>query len=191
MKNTGRNIPRLIEGFGGVLLLILGVALPVLYFVNRLELESEHLRTETAIYARLVSSVITRNPDLWMYETTRLEGLLAKGPEDNRVESVRILDEDGTMVMRREERLAWPLMTRTHPLMDSDMIVGSLEESTSLRPLIVETSILAMAGTGITALLFFLFRTYPIAALRNALDLLSREKGRAKVTLQSIGDGVI
>ena len=29
MKDTGRNIPRLIEGFGGLLLLILAVALPV------------------------------------------------------------------------------------------------------------------------------------------------------------------
>ena len=34
MKGTGRHIPRLIEGFGGLLLVILAVALPVLYFVN-------------------------------------------------------------------------------------------------------------------------------------------------------------
>ena len=82
-------------------------------------------------------------------------------------------------------------MTRSHPLMDAGVIVGSLEESASLRPLIVETSILALAGTGITLLLFFLFRTYPISVLRNTLAMLSREKGRATVTLQSIGDGVI
>ena len=75
--------------------------------------------------------------------------------------------------------------------MDSGVIIGSLEESASLRPLIVETALLGILGTGITFLLFFLFRTYPMAALRTALDMLSREKGRATVTLQSIVDGVI
>ena len=73
-----RNIPRFIERFGGLLLVILAVALPVLYFVNGWEMENEHLRTETEIYARQVSSLINRNPDMWKYETIRLEGLLAK-----------------------------------------------------------------------------------------------------------------
>ena len=106
-------------------------------------------------------------------------------------ESLRILDLEGNIVTQRKERPAWPRMTRSHPLMDSGVIVGSLEESASLRPLIVDSTVLAAAGTGITLLLFLLFRVYPISALRNALDMLSREKGRATVTLQSIGDGVI
>jgi signal transduction histidine kinase len=187
----GWNIPRRIEGFGAVLLLILAVAMPVLYFVNGWEMESEHLRTETEIYARQVSSLINRNPEMWKYETIRLDGLLAKHPEEDRVESVRVQDLEGNPVMLREEFLPWPRMTRTHPLMDSGVIVGSLEESASLRPLIVETSLLTILGAGIALLLFFLFRTYPMTALRNALDMLSREKGRAAVTLQSIVDGVI
>jgi signal transduction histidine kinase len=191
MKYTGRNIPRLIERFGGLLLVILVVALPALYFVNGWGLQAEHLRTETEIHARQVSSLINRNPNMWKYETIRLEGLLAKPLEDPHTESLRILDLEGNIVTQRKERPAWPRMTRTHPLMDSGVIVGSIEESASLRPLIVETTVLGMAGSGITLLLFLLFRVYPISALRNALDMLSREKGRATVTLQSIGDGVI
>ena len=191
MKGTGRNIPRLIEGFGGVLLVIFAVAFPVLYFVNGWGLQSEHLRTETEIYARQVSSLINRNPDMWKYETIRIEGILAKRLEDPHTESLRILDLERNIVTQRKERIGWPGMTRTHPLMDSGVIVGSIEESASLRPLIVETAILGIAGTGITLLLFLLFRVYPVSALRNALDMLSREKGRAAVTLQSIDDGVI
>ncbi len=191
MKEPGPNIPRLIEGSGAALLLILAVALPVLYFVNGWGLHNEHLRTETEIYARQVSSLINRNPDMWMYETIRLEGLLTKPQEDPHTESFRILDLDGNIVAQRKAGIDWPRMTRAHPLMDSGVMVGFLEESASLRPLIVETSVLAMVGTGITLLLFYLFRTFPMAALRNALDMLSREKGRATVTLQSIGDGVI
>jgi signal transduction histidine kinase len=188
---AGVRIPRFIEGFGGLLLLILAVALPGLYFVNGWGLHSEHLRTETEIYARQVSSLINRTPDMWKYETIRLEGLLAKRQEDPHVESIRILDLEGGIVTQRTEGPSWPRMTRSHPLMDSGVIVGSLEESASLRPLVIETSVLGLAGSGIALLLFLLFRVYPISAIRNAQDLLSREKGRATVTLQSIGDGVI
>jgi len=191
MKGAGRNIPRFVEGFGGVLLLILAVALPFVYFVAGWEMESEHLRTETEIHARQVSSLINRHPDMWKFETIRLEGLLERHAEDDRVESVRVVDLEGAAVMRREERLPWPRMTRSHPLMDSGVIVGSIEESASLRPLVVETTVLGLAGSGITLLLFLLVRVYPISALRNALDVLSREKSRAKVTLHSIGDGVV
>ena len=191
MKDDGRNIPRFIEGFGGVLLMSLAVAFPVLYFVNGWELQSEHLRTETGIYARQASSLINRNPEMWKFETIRLEGLLAKREDDPQAESARILDLDGNIVVKREEPLGWPRMTRIHVLRDSGVIVGSIEESASLRPLVVRTGVMAVAGTSITLLLFFLFRTYPISALRTALDMLSREKGRAKVTLQSIADGVI
>jgi PAS domain-containing protein len=128
---------------------------------------------------------------MWKYETIHLKALLAKSQEDPHTESLRILDMEGNIVAERTERVGWPRMTRSHSLMDSGVIVGSLEESASLRPLIVKTAVLAMVGAGTTLLLFFLFRTYPMAALRNALDMLSREKGRATVTLQSIGDGVI
>jgi len=191
LKEPVKNIPLFIERFGGLLLVILAVALPVIYFVNGWEMESVHLRTETEMYARQVSALINRNPDMWKYETIRLEGVLAKPAEDPHIESLRVLDLAGNLVTQRKARPAWPRMTRSSPLMDSGVIVGSLEESASLRPLLVESTVLAAAGTGITLLLFLLFRVYPISALRNALDMLSREKGRATVTLQSIGDGVI
>lgn len=191
MNVSGRNIPRLIEGFGGVLLVILAVALPALYFAIGWESQNEHLRTESEIFARQVSSLINRNPEMWKYETIRLEGLLANYPEDRRLESLRVLDLAGNVVMQRKELLGWPLMTRSQPLMDSGVIVGSLEASGSLRLLIVETAVMAAAGAGMTLLLFLLFRVYPMSALRNANDMLSREKGLARVTLQSIGDGVI
>jgi signal transduction histidine kinase len=191
LKGSGRNIPPLIERFGLLLLVILAVALPVLYFVNGWGLQSEHLKTETEIYALQVSSLINRNPDMWKYETIRINGLLAKRQEDPHVESLRIMDQEGSVVTRREERIDWPRMTRSYPLMDSGVTVGYIEESASLRQLVVETAVIAIAGAGITLLLFFLYRKYPFSALSSAIDMLSHEKGRATVTLQSIDDGVI
>jgi len=148
MRDPGQSSPRLIEGFGGVLLLILAVTLPVLYFVNGWGLYSEHLRTETEIYARQVSTLINRNPEMWKFETIRLQGLLTTIHEGPLAGSVRILDLEGNIVAQRTERVDWPRMTRSHPLMDSGVIVGSIEEVASLRPLVVKSALLATVGTG-------------------------------------------
>ena len=108
MKDPARNIPRFIERFGGLLLVILAVALPALYFVTGWEMENEHLRTETEIYSRQVSSLINRNPEMWKYETIRLRGLLAKPVDDPHMGSFRILDLEGNIVTQGKERPAWP-----------------------------------------------------------------------------------
>jgi len=191
LKVIGWNIPRLVEGFGGMLLVILALALPALFFAIGWQSQHEHLRTESEIYAHHVSSLVNRNPEMWKYETIRLEGLLAKHPEDLYLESLRVLDLEGNVVMERKEVIDRPHMRRSQPLLDSGVVVGSLEEVASIRPLIERTAILAAAGTGVTLLLFLLFRIYPMTALRNANDTLSRVRGLARVTLQSIGDGVI
>jgi len=191
VKSARWTVPPIVEGAGGLLIALLAFALPAVYFLAAWESQREHLRTETEIHARQISSLVNRNPEMWKFETIRMEGLLAKHPQDHRPESARVLDLEGNVVMERREPVESPRMTQKEPLFDSGVVVGSLEESASLRPLLVNTAILAGAGAAAAALLVLLFRIYPQSALRNAHDLLSREKGRAKVTLYSIGDGVI
>lgn len=191
MKSARWTVPPIVEGAGGFLIAILAFAFPAVYFLAAWESQREHLRTETEIHARQISSLINRNPEMWKFETMRMEGLLAKHPEDHRTESARVLDLEGNVVMERKELIEPPRLTRREPLFDSGVIAGYLEESVSLRPLLVNTALLAGAGAAAAALLVLLFRFYPKSALRNAHDMLSREKGMAKVTLYSIGDGVI
>jgi signal transduction histidine kinase len=194
LKKTGwlipRLIPRLIEASAGILLVFLATALPAIHFVNGWRMQSEHLHAEAEFYALEASSLISRNPEIWNGRLPYIEGLLVKR-DDAGPESLRFLDRGGNMVSPWTKPPDWPWMTRSHPLKDSDVIVGFVEEAASLQPLILESLALAIAGTGVVLLLFYLFRIYPMVALGNALDLLSCEKGRAAVTLQSIGDGVI
>jgi signal transduction histidine kinase len=185
------DITRIIGGMVGGIVVLLAVALPAAYFAIGWQSQNRHLQTSTDIYARQVSALINRNPTMWKYETIRLQGILSDQPGENHRESSRILDLDEIVVARQEESLRRPVMTRSQPLWDSGMIAGSLETSVSLRPLIAETAVVALVGAVLGLALFFLLRGYPISALDNALHLLSREMGRAQVTLDSIGDGVI
>jgi signal transduction histidine kinase len=191
MSIVRRNIIRLIEGSTGLLIVILTVALPAVYFALGWKALDAHLRTETEIHARQVSAFIARNPDMWKYETIRLEGFLSYQPGDPHPESRRILDSDGAVVAQWNEPLSWPSMVRSRPLLDSGAVVGTLDATLSLNALVVETAAVAAVGSLLSLALFYLVRVYPMAALRSALDTLSRERGRAKVALDSIGEGVI
>ncbi len=182
---------RLIEGISGAIVVLLSVAVPAIYYAIGWQSQNSHLQTTADIHAHQVSTLITRNPDMWKFETIRLEEILLRQPGEKHTEAGRILDLDGTVVAQQEVRLDWPVMTRSHRLMDSGEIVGSLETSASLRPLVMETAVLALVGVVLSLTLIFLIRVYPVSVLRNTFDMLSREKGRARVTLHSIGDGVI
>ena len=182
---------RLVETMSGAIVVLLSVAVPAVYFAIGWQSQNTHLQMTADIYAEQVSTLITTNPEMWKYETIRMEGILSRQPGAKDGETGRVLDLDGTVVARRDGRLDWPVMTRSHRLMDSGEIVGSLETSASLRPLVAESSVLAAAGVALSMALIFLIQVYPASALRDASDRLSRERGRAKVTLRSIGDGVI
>ena len=190
--NFSRGIyTRLIEATSVAIVVLLSVAVPAIYFAIGWQSQNTHLQTTAEIYADQVSALIARNPDMWKYESIRLDGILARQPGGEHRETGRILDLDGTVVAKQGSRLDWPVMTRFHRLMDSGEVVGSLETTASLRPLVGRTAALALSGVVLSLTLIFLVRVYPVSALRDASDLLLREKGRAKVTLHSIGDGVI
>ncbi len=184
-------IIRIIGWLTGGIVVVVSVAMPAVFFAIGWEAHHIALGTEATFYGRAVTAIINGNPTMWQYEETRLQGLLAGHAAGQPLEARRVLDQEGTVIAEWQEDIPWPVMTRRRTLLDSGMPVGTLELRRSLRPLIVRTGIMSLAGIALGAVLFFLLRVYPMSALRNALDLLAREKERAQVTLHSIGDGVV
>jgi C4-dicarboxylate-specific signal transduction histidine kinase len=191
MNVPRRDIKRVVDWFAGVAVVVLAVALPAVYFTIAWKSQDAALQTEVDIFAHEVSDIVSNNPYMWEYEVVRLEGLLEEQTGREHSEHRRILDGDGKLVAEWGEELPPPVMTRSHPVLDAGVAVGTLEVGRSLRPIIVNAAVLAFAGAALGAALFFLLRVYPMSALRKALDQLAREKGRAKITLDAIEEGVI
>lgn len=186
-----REITRIFGWLAGAAVLALAAGLPVVYYTIAWNSLDTTLRTEAEIHAHEVSDIINRAPEMWKYETVRIEGILVSQSEMRVSESRRILDSEGNVVAERREALLPPVMVRSHPVRDSGEAVGILEIRRSLRPVIRNTLYMGLLGATLGLAVFFLIRVYPMSALSEALYLLSHEKERAHVAFQSIGDGVI
>jgi PAS domain S-box-containing protein len=171
--------------------LVVGVGLPLAYFMLSYSHQDAALRTEAEINARLVTKLINENPELWRYEELRLLDLIHRRPGSGAAEVRRIVDLDRSVIAESAEPLGWPVQTRAGLLKDAGRTVGAIEISRSLRPLLLRTALLALAGLLLGFIAFRTLRTAPLRMLRQALLALSEEKERALVTLRSIGDGVI
>jgi PAS domain S-box-containing protein len=190
-RENRKNISRVAHWLAVSVVAILALLPPSVYFVIAWQSQSAAVETEAEINARLVTQLINANPEMWRYEKLRLEGLLIRRSDEVFAESRRILDMDGTVVMEHAERLEPPVITHSRWLYDSGVPVGRLEVSRSLKPVASRTVVLALVGGLFGLAAFFLLRTFPLAVVHDALDSLSREKSRAKITLRSIADGVV
>ncbi len=191
MSVPRKDITRIFGILAGLLVVVLAVGFPAVYFSIAWKSLDSALKTESRYYAAEVSRVINRNPDMWKYEAVRLSGVLSTPMNEGERETRVVTDKEGNVVAEWREELHPPTMVRSHPLLDAGETVGYIEIRRSMSPLLEGVLYAALAGCVLGLALFYLVRVFPMTALRDALHMLSHEKKRAQVTLHSIGDGVI
>jgi PAS domain S-box-containing protein len=191
MHYTDRKVTAIVTWMTALMVGLVALGLPLVYFGLSYSFHDSALKTETEINAHIVDELINANPDMWRYEELRLAELMRRRPGAGTPEVRRIRDLDNRVVAESGEALPWPVHARRADLRDSGSEVGTIEISRSLRPLLERTALLALLGGLLGFAGFISLRTIPLRMLRRAVGALYEEKERAQVTLRSIGDGVI
>jgi diguanylate cyclase (GGDEF)-like protein/PAS domain S-box-containing protein len=191
MQDSDRRLTVLVTWLAGVLAVLVALMIPLGYFQVTYSALSSALRTTAEIRGQMVEEVVGSVPGMWMYQTLRLEEMLARHADDRMVIHAAIYDLENNVVVERGQSLPWPVMSSSVGLFDSGAEVGRLEVSRSFRGLLIETGAVAVLGVILAVLIFFLLRIVPLRVLNRVFDTLRREKERAEVTLNSIGDAVI
>lgn len=133
---------------------IVALILPVGYFAISYEHLMGVMGTEAEINSRIVSRLIRTNPELWRYESVRLEELLSRRPRSGAAETRRIFDEKDILVAESVNALQAPEVKASHVVSDGGEIVGRIEISRSLLPLLIKSGMLAIIGLGLGLLLY-------------------------------------
>ncbi len=171
---------------------LIAVATPISYFALGYQHHDARTETEAGFYAASVSRLINAEPDWWAFQDQRLSVLIERVDDEQKLERRSIFDADGQLIIHSSNQAPEkPVMQRSVPLLDSGNSVGKLVITRSLKPLLVNTSLAAIAGIIIGGMIYFVLTVFPLRALKQALLTLSNERERAQITLHSIGDAVI
>ncbi len=160
---------------------------PAIYFALSYQRAAGVLQTEAEINSRLISPIISANPDLWQYEELRISEHLERRPEAGTPERRRVLVARGAVVAERNDAVPAPWLTRSVTLFDAGVPVGWIEISRSLRPLIFRSGVLALALLAAGGLSFRAVRTIPLRVIQRSQAAVRRERDTAQKYLDVAG----
>jgi PAS domain S-box-containing protein len=133
---------------------VAALILPVGYFIVSYQYLMGIMKTEAKISSELISGLIGANPELWRFETIRIEELLGRRPGSTAPETWRIFDRDNILAAGSGNILPSPEIKVSLEVMENGEAAGRIEISRSMLPLLLRSGILALFGLGIGLLLY-------------------------------------
>ncbi len=164
---------------------------PAAYFMVAYNYAAGSLQTEADINADLISPFVSSHPEFWRYQQARLEGYLARRPERREPEIRRIIDDQNRVAATSADALRGPVLTRSAMLYDAGSPVARLEISRSLRPLILQTCVIAVLMLLLGAGAFLVIRIIPIRALKKAEESLDNTNEFLKKVMESTTNAIL
>ena len=175
-----------ITAISALFCVVVAVSLPaVTIYLGHAHLQSS-LRFEAVTRALSVTTLINREPQFWRFQQNWLLEVLDDRLDDGVEFSARIVTTDGIgagageLVAERSPVLPAPLITQSANLYDAGLLVGRVEVTGSLRPVLMTTLGVAVIALLFALLLWWAVRVQPLAALRCAMRDLRHETVRAE-----------
>jgi diguanylate cyclase (GGDEF)-like protein/PAS domain S-box-containing protein len=169
-----------ITWIAGTISLIVAASLPLGFWALSYQHQAGTIGAESQFNASMVGDLVDQNPKNWHDQKQRIARLLL---EDDRTESDypelrRILGPGGELIASSSEAaLQPPVLARRKPVKSGGEVVAYFEVARSMRPLMAETSLVALLGMVLAGILFFTLKVFPLRALKRALaDLRQSEQ---------------
>ncbi|MCW7544103.1 EAL domain-containing protein [Aurantimonas litoralis] len=154
-----------------VVSVLVAVVPPALHFYYGLHYAEGSLAAEARLNSRLVSQIVGRNPQMWQFETLRIDEMIAF--TDATMTKTLLNAEGGEVTRMGAAALPWPTVTTAHPVYDSGAVAGRILITQSLFALAKTSALLFLVCAAGALGVFFALRTLPLRLLRRAADRAS------------------
>jgi two-component system cell cycle sensor histidine kinase/response regulator CckA len=185
-----QNFARIITQLSALIILLLMIIPPLVYFFISYQHIVGGIETEGRISAITIMKIISIDPYAWEFEEERLQDVLASYPRKGYDEKWKTLNAKNEVIAESAGELEKPFITRSFDLMDTGVIVGRLEISRSIKPLLIKSIMVELfmfpIGTGAFLALYFL----PIRTIHRAEDALMKSKELLEKTFASLHDAI-
>jgi len=149
--------------------LLVAATPPLAYYLSGRTVMSAVLDTQAVINARIATQVVRANPEMWRFQTEKLNDFLQRRPEHGEAEIRRIVDRDGKLIAESVDSVARPLEWQSSDITDSGAKVGELQIGRSIRPLLITTTMVGFFSVLLALIAFAIFRVVPLRALDRAM----------------------
>lgn len=181
------NITRVITITAAALISVVVIIFPLDYFIDGYKYTVGSIEAEAEINARIITQIISANPDMWQFEQVRIEEYLSRRPRNGYAETRRVVNAENEVVAESADDLKSPVITRSVELYDSGAVVGRIEVSRSLRPILKRTGLIILVTTPLGVAAFLVLRLLPIRSLRRSEEALRKERDTAQTYLDVAG----
>jgi diguanylate cyclase len=169
---------------------VIVIGLPLTFFAVGYENLAGKIEAETEINGRLMTQLVNDNPELWRFETFRLDELLSRRPNHGPREVRRLLDEKGVQVIANGSEVAAPFLSRRSTIMAYGRPVGQIEIITSYRGIIVHSGVVAVAAAVLGLAFFITMRVLPLRAVARSEEALREAGDFLSKVMQSSTNGI-
>jgi polar amino acid transport system substrate-binding protein len=149
--------------------------LPAGYFAIHYHGVQSELRIETETNARAFTQLVNAAPDMWQFQTDRIEEILARRPSDGTPESRRVRDAQARLIAESSQALDEPTVSTRLPIFDAGREVGQIEIERSLRPALLGSGMAFLVAAFLGGAVFAALRLLPLRALRRAEHKLTEQ----------------
>ena len=178
MRNSNHNVATTVSRIAAIIAVIVAFAMPAGYCALSSQYQLGAMHTEAEMNAFLLTKVVNDSPDYWRFQGHRLVELLHENASPKELPEYRyIRDLKGVIIAEGNAPPAPPLLSVSKPIYDAGHVVAHMVTERSLRPLLLNTAIVALLGLVLGASVFFTLRLLPLRALNRALaDLRSSDE---------------
>jgi signal transduction histidine kinase len=149
---------RWLLALAGALLAVLSLLPPAGYLLLSVRYQAGALETEAAAVARAVDGLVSANPELWRFETVRLEEILQRRVAPGAPTGHLVFDADGRLVATNAVEVPPPVLRRSAPILDAGVPRGRVDVIRSARPAALAALLLGVVLVPAAAGAFLLLR---------------------------------
>jgi PAS domain S-box-containing protein len=186
-----KNITRIITWLSGIVAIMVVIIFPIVYFFTSYEFIAGSLETEGKISAQQIMKIIAMNPRAWEYEQERLQVAISNYPRTGYMENWRTLNARNEVIAESLNKMDAPVIMRSFELMDSGIPVGRLEIYRSLRPLLMQSGMIAVFMLPVGIGVFLIIRFLPIRTIYKTEEALRKSRQLLEKTFASLHDAVL
>lgn len=189
---AGRSsITRLTTLMAATFALLLTIVGPAVYFAISYQYMIGILDAQAELNSRYLNGLIVTNPEMWQYEQVRLVELLERRMDEDVPETHRIWDLNGNLVAEHAQPVSLPRVSRGHVVYDAGHPVARIEIIRSLRPVLINTGMVAVFSALMGCFVFWMLKLLPLRAVKKAYSSLEESEKRYRSLYDSMKEGMV